>query len=53
MAGLIDCERMIAKFDEWPEITPFASAQVKPRMTGIKTAITTARFIDWVEGRNR
>ena len=52
LARLIDAERMTKVLDDWPERTPLAPESWMPRAAAVPRALLSARFIDFVEGRN-
>lgn len=53
IAGLIDLDRMADLLDDWPDRTDWNPAVVGPRLMALPRAVTAARFIDFVSGRNR
>ena len=50
--ALIDIDRLVALLDAWPARTPLDLAEALPREIGITRALTSARFIQYVSGRN-
>ena len=49
---LVDSEQMMAKLLDWPAQTPLAPEEWMPRAAAVPRALLTARFIDFVAGRN-
>lgn len=52
VAELVDLPRLIACLEDWPERTTYDPAEWVPRAAGVPRGLLTARFVDFVEGRN-
>lgn len=52
IAAMIDLPRMRAALEDWPERTVTDPQQYMPRQFAVPRALLTARFVNYVEGRN-
>lgn len=52
LAGLVDPQRMRRVLDEWPERPSQAPEDWMAQSAGLTRGLLTARFIDYVQGRN-
>ena len=52
LAPILDIPRLRAALEEWPEQTATDPQEFMPREFAIPRAVLTARFINYVEGRN-
>jgi asparagine synthase (glutamine-hydrolysing) len=52
IAGMIDLARLRGAIDDWPEHTEIDPQKSAPRQYAVPRALLTARFVNYVEGRN-
>jgi len=52
LAPILDIPRLRAALEDWPEQTATDPQEFMPREFAIPRAVLTARFINYVEGRN-
>jgi asparagine synthase (glutamine-hydrolysing) len=52
IAGMIDLERLRRAIDDWPQHTEIDPQKSAPRQFAVPRALLTARFVNYVEGRN-
>ncbi|MEO7865275.1 MAG: asparagine synthase-related protein [Sphingomicrobium sp.] len=52
VAATIDIPRLRAALEDWPDETPIDPQVVYPRNLAIPRGLLTARFINYIEGRN-
>jgi asparagine synthase (glutamine-hydrolysing) len=52
IAGMIDLSRLRGAIDDWPEHTEIDPQKSAPRQYAVPRALLTARFVNYVEGRN-
>ena len=52
LGALIDSDRLVAVLEDWPEQSVFAPEEWMPRAAALPRALLTARFVQYVSGRN-
>ena len=52
LGGMLDVPRLRAALEDWPDQTPTAPHKAFAVHLAVPTALVTARFINYVEGRN-
>jgi len=52
IAGMLDLPRLRAAIEDWPERTEIDPQKSAPRQFAVPRALLTARFVNYVEGRN-
>jgi len=52
LAALLDCDRLIAQLEDWPDEDPLNIEKSGPCFQGVTRAIWTSRFIHFVNGKN-
>jgi len=53
MSAMLDLPRLRASLEDWPERTVTDRFQSLSREMAVPRGLLTARFVNWVEGRNQ